>query len=247
MFFKILLGYLLGYIKIEVEGYFIERFMNICVSKNILLWNIKRVRSTFLIANISINDFRKIKKISKTTKCRIKIKEKKGLPFIFNRYRKRKIFGILLVSICVIVIGLSHFVWNIEVKCEEEINIEEIIAIVNENGLKIGVPINKIDTDKIINEIRIRRDDIAWAGVNFKGTGVIVEIVKAKEKPKIVSEDEACSIIADKDGVITKINAQNGTAVVEIGDVVKKGTTLVNRLDGRNIYRSKVCSRQSRN
>lgn len=35
MFFKILIKYILGYINIKVEGYFVEKFINICVNENI--------------------------------------------------------------------------------------------------------------------------------------------------------------------------------------------------------------------
>lgn len=30
MYFKVLLNYILGYVTIEIEGYFTERFINIC-------------------------------------------------------------------------------------------------------------------------------------------------------------------------------------------------------------------------
>ena len=98
---KILLNYILGYLRIEVEGYFIEKLINLSSNKSILLWNSKREKSTLLYTNISIKDYRKIVKIAKKTKCRVKIKEKKGLPFIFNKYRKRKIF---FLSLCLIVV-----------------------------------------------------------------------------------------------------------------------------------------------
>ena len=61
MYFKILLAYILGYVNIEVEGYFIERFINICNSKKIFLWNMKRKHSTIIRVNIGIRDFKKIK------------------------------------------------------------------------------------------------------------------------------------------------------------------------------------------
>ena len=63
MYFKILLAYILGYVNIEVEGYFIERFINICNSKKIFLWNMKRKHSTIIRVNIGIRDFKKIKEI----------------------------------------------------------------------------------------------------------------------------------------------------------------------------------------
>ena len=64
MIFKILLSYICGYVNISVEGYFIERFINMCISKSILLWNIKREKSTYLQTNISIKDFKRIKNIA---------------------------------------------------------------------------------------------------------------------------------------------------------------------------------------
>ena len=79
MFFKIVMYYLLGYANICVEGYFIERFINICISKNILLWNVKRKKSSCLLANIAIKDFKNIRQIAKNTKCHIKIEKKKAM------------------------------------------------------------------------------------------------------------------------------------------------------------------------
>ena len=42
MRFKILLAYILGYLEIKVEGYFIEKFINNCLKRSVFLWNIKR-------------------------------------------------------------------------------------------------------------------------------------------------------------------------------------------------------------
>ena len=45
---------------------------------------------------------------------------------------------------------------------------------------------------------------------------------------EIVDEEEYCNIISNKQGIITKINAQNGTIAVKVGDTVNIGTTLIN-------------------
>ena len=36
MFFRILIKYILGYINIKIEGYFVEKFINKCINENIL-------------------------------------------------------------------------------------------------------------------------------------------------------------------------------------------------------------------
>ena len=39
MFFSILIKYILGYINIKIEGYFVEKFINKCINENIFLEN----------------------------------------------------------------------------------------------------------------------------------------------------------------------------------------------------------------
>lgn len=227
MILKILISYIVGYVKISVEGYFIERFMNICISKKILLWNIKREKSTYLYANIGIKDFKKLKEIAKKTKCRINIKEKKGLPFILNKHKKRKIFLILLILFIITLFSLSNFIWNIEVIGIENIPENEIIEILKENELTLGTLKNKVDTQKIINSIRLNRNDIAWVGIDLTGTNATVKIVEADLKPEIIDENDYCNIISNKEGIIVKVTAKNGTPLVKENDVVKNGSILI--------------------
>ena len=227
MLLKIWLNYLIGYVNIKVESYFLERFINICISKNILLWNIKRKKSSILYANISIKDYKKLKQIAKKTKSKIKIENKKGLPFILHKYRKRKIFLGLLIIIILGLIATSNFIWNIEIRGNTEISKDEIIEELKQEGLKLGTNKNKIDTNLIINKIRLNRDDIAWIGINLKGTNAIVEIKETDKAPEIINENEYCNIVSDKTAMITKINVQNGTSQVTAGDIVKPGDVLV--------------------
>ena len=57
MLIKILFYYLFGYLNITIEGFFIERFINMCASKNIFLWNVNRINSRILKANINSPEF----------------------------------------------------------------------------------------------------------------------------------------------------------------------------------------------
>ena len=131
------------------------------------------------------------------------------------------------------LIGVStRFVWNIDIITEEKIdNIEQDIK---EVGLKIGVPKDRVNIQEIANKIRIKRDDISWIGIELKGTNAIVKIVKAKKAPEIINENENSNIVAYKEGIITKIIAQNGTALVKVGDEVKENQILIEgKIEGK--------------
>ena len=223
-----------GYVDIKIEGYYIERFINICTTKQILLWDLKRENAITLHARVEVKNFKALRDICKKTKCKIKIESKNGLPFTIKKYKKRKFFIALLLIIILVIITLSNFVWNIEVKGNSTINADEILALAESKGLAIGKLKGSIDTNDIINTIRLERDDIAWVGIQISGTNAVIEIVEADKKPEIVDEDEYCNIVADKDAMITKVSAQNGTPLVSVGDVVTKGDIIIEgKMEGK--------------
>lgn len=228
MLIKIIFNYIIGYIRVSIEGYYIERFINICRNNKITIWNLKRNKNVRLELNIATRDLRKIAKIAKQTKCKMKILNKKGLPFLFNKYKKRKMFLMALMLIIILLAVSSNFIWNIDVIEENNEQIENIYQDIVDSGLAIGKLKSQVNTKDIINKIRLNRDDIAWIGIEIKGTNAIVKIVKSTSKPEIIDDNDYCNIVSDKQGIITKINAQNGTLAVKVGDTVNIGTTLIN-------------------
>ena len=223
-----MLNYFTGYVNIKVEGFFIERFMNMCRAKKILLMDIKRDKSTIMYANVRPEDYKKLRQIAKKTKSKIKIESKKGLPFTAHKYRKRKIFVVLFLIITIAIVVSSNYIWNIDISGNVNISKEELLKSLEENGLNIGISKNDMDTNEVINKIRLNRDDIAWIGITVKGTNAIVKIKETEKAPKIIDENIYCDIVANKTGIITKINVQNGTAAVAVGDIVEQGQILVN-------------------
>ena len=227
MYVKLLLRLILGYVRIEVEGYYIERFINICTNNKILIWNLKREKGVKLYLNIGINDFKKLGIIARKTNCKVKILRKRGIPFLLNRYKKRKIFAIFLILILVGIIIGSKYVWNVDISVKDNFKLENIEDDIKSLGIERGIKKDTIDTSKVINELRLKRDDIAWVGIDIEGTSVKVNIVKADKAPEIISNDDYSNIVATKSGVIKKIVAQNGTAMVKEGDMVQKGDVLI--------------------
>ena len=209
MLIKVLLNYFCGYVNLSIEGYYIEKFINMCISKKIFLWNLKREKSTYLLANISIKDFKRLKNVIKKTRCKVQINKRKGFPFILNRYRKRKIFLVSFIIIITAIFITSRFIWNIEIIGNEDIKQLEILELLESNGLRIGAYKSKINSSEIIRKIRLKNDRIAWISIDLKGTNAVIKLVENTQKPEIIDQNEVCNIISNKAGVITKISAKN--------------------------------------
>lgn len=216
-----------GYVHIIVEGFFLERFINTCIDKGIVLLDIKKEKNTIFRAKIIRTDFKKIINIAKRMNCKIRVSKKVGIPFLLNRYKKRKIFVIAVSVIAIFLFSITRFIWNIEVFGLENTSYDDVITTVNDNGIEIGKLKSNINLEKIINQIRLERDDIAWVGIKLKGTNALITIVETIKQPEIIDRNEVCNIISNKDAIISKIVVQNGTARVKVGDIVKEGDILV--------------------
>ena len=70
----------------------------------------------------------------------------------------------------------------------------------------------KFDSPKMINVIAINSPINIFLFLYLCNK----KVVEADKKPDIVNENEYCNIISDKEGVITKINVQNGTALIKV-------------------------------
>ena len=80
-----------GYLRCEVSGYAMERFMNLCNHKEIHLWNVEQSSSSCMM-NISVEDFRRIKPILKRQEPVLRLLRGKACLFMF---RNRKGSGCL--------------------------------------------------------------------------------------------------------------------------------------------------------
>jgi similar to stage IV sporulation protein len=219
--------YIIGYAIICVEGYFIERFINLCSTRNIKLWDIKRNSENYLIAKIEAGKFKYLKRIVRISRCRIKIKKKIGLPFVLKRYKKRKTFIIFLVLMIFFINFFTSFIWKIEVIGNFSIPIEEIYQSLENSGLRLGEYKNKLDLEEVKRKVELSRNDITWIGIELKGIKATVEIVQKIEKPVMIEKDEPCNIISDKEGIIAKILIREGMQLVKENDIVSKGQILI--------------------
>lgn len=227
MILKIIYMFFVGSVTIVVEGFFIERFLNICMSKKIFLQDLKRENNTYIKVKILKSDFREIKHIAKKTKCKVKIEKKSGIPFFINRYRKRKIFAVATIVIAIFIFIITKFIWNVEVVGNEKVSSDEIKKMVAEYGISEGKLKSNINTQKVSNLIRLNRNEFSWVGITIKGTNAIISVEEIVETPEIIDKTEICNIVAKEDAIISKIVVQNGTARVNVGDEVKKGDLLV--------------------
>lgn len=212
-----------GTIFVEVEGFFIERFINLCKIQNIDIVEIRYITAGLITFKTTSNNFGQLKKIADKTKCRIKIKKKKGIYFILFKYKKRRMFFYLFILLIILFIIFSTFIFKINITGNDRISDEEILDVLKESDIYAGKNKLFIDTRKVGNILRTEIYDIAWVGVETQGTKLNIKIVEKKCVEDEENEDVTGNIVANKSGVITKIIAENGTPRLFTGSYIEKG------------------------
>jgi similar to stage IV sporulation protein len=220
-------NYLRGYVIIVVEGYFLEKFINICIHRQIYLWDIRKQKNCTMSLKISIKGFKMLRPIAKKTNCRIRLKMKRGLPFVLHRYKGRKAFVIGAILFVLLFYTMTSFIWTVEITGNKKIETGLILDKLAACGVKSGTLKYKVDTDRIVNDMMMDIKDLAWIGVSVKGTKVKIEVVERVKPPDLIKNNEPCDIVATRDGIIKSIITENGLDMVKSGDTVKKGQILI--------------------
>lgn len=217
-----------GVVTVQIEGFFTERFINLCRTNNVKIWNVRNITSGLVSFDIYISEFKKLRKIAKKTKCKVKIKSKKGIYFFAFKYRKRKLFIILAILLIISVCTFSNFIWNIKIVGNEKVDSETIYKSLKNSGFKVGKL--KVGTQKseIANKVRADIPEISWLGIDFSGTTAYVKVIeKTKISDENIQENANGDIVAIKNGIITKIIPENGTALYKEGSYVEEGMKLI--------------------
>lgn len=232
--------FLIGYVVIKVSGNNAELLINILLKRHISVWHVRRMSDNTIIFYMYADDYvRNIKSAARKSKCDVSVIKKRGLHFTFIKYSQRKAL-IICSLIAIILIMLSGMtVWKIEVVCDDAMTAQKAISRLNDMGIKEGSLINRINTKNVSQELLVADNTLSWVNIQKKGTILTVELKLSEEYSKTIHEipeNTPCDVVALKDCVIYKINVKAGNLVVEVGDTVSCGETLVRGIGYNNEF-----------
>ncbi len=224
--FKCFFTWLTGYIKIKIQGDNRERLVNIFSANNIHLWNVEK-KDNYITACMSYKNFRLSKEYMKKTGADVYLVEKNGLPYFVRQYKKRYGFVIGFILFFVMIYIFTMFIWDINVKGEDQYTNQQIVKEIRDNYVSFLTPRSEINCDELEKELRAEYEKIAWISCDIKGTSLNINIMETVDKSQVKKSSEPCNIVAIKDGILTDVVVRSGKATREKGDEVKKGDILI--------------------
>lgn len=215
-----------GSVTILVRGNQLERFLNLCRSRNISMEHIRRKEGQ-ITARIKIRDFFRLRPVRNKTGVHIQVTEKQGMPFFFLRSKKRKAFFAGFSLGLVLLFFLSGRIWNIHIQGNVQNSKPEILEFLEKQGVSHGMAKASVSCSEIAAAVRKQFPEITWVSARIEGTRLILEIQEGISEKREVQEETPCDLIANQDGTIVKMIVRSGVPVKKPGDTCKKGEVLV--------------------
>lgn len=219
-----------GYVCICVKGRQVNRFLNLCSRNGIFLWRITYDMDRAVRANLRLRDFYRLKPYLRKSKSKLKIVSRKGFPFWCYRHPKLKWFLCICMGMIFAGTYSLSFIWNVEIRGNAEVSSQEILECLKENQINVGLKKDEIDCDNLEMLLRKQFQQLGWVSVYLEHTKLCVEVKESlygaiDDVP--MNEGEKKNLVANKNAEIVSIVTRAGKAVVQEGQLVKKGDVLV--------------------
>jgi len=237
------MGFILGQVRIRLEGGNPETFLNLAAAERIPLWNIRFSGDGKLEFGVAVSDFFRLRPVLRRSGAKPRILEKKGLPFQWARIFRRKAFAFGMAGFVVALYLLSTLIWSVEAQPTEHITREQILQAAKAEGLApLQWSLRLPDTSELARRLARRLPDAAWVGVTKHGTRVDITVVEST-KPEDRPLESPRDLVASADAVVTRIVAESGKPVVRANERVRKGDVLISGTIGEGGRTKRVVSR----
>ena len=227
------LGVLVTY---RIKGLNLDGFINLVKNRGIELINLKKRGNKELRVSVKFNQCAKFFAIAKEMCYNIeKIGESgKGYPFL-ALYRSVGLLVCIAVFTAVVYL-ISDFIFAFNFTGSGSVYEREIRNYLSSRGIKEFTKFSDINLPRLEDEILSANQNLSFVSVQKKGNRLIVNSAISGEKVGRLDGDKY-GLWSNADGVVEKIKVYRGTALVQVGQTVKKDELLV---DGQVVVKEQT-------
>ena len=214
-------------VEIKVVGLNQLKLLSFLNRNGIEIFDLKKPSHEEMIFKIRKNKLKLLKKIFKNKNINYQILSRSGFDSIIYFCIKNYGICISLLIFIIFLIILSNFSFMTKIYGCSTLDEGKIAAVVEQNLKECAFRKDKIDCDVIEKTLRNQFETISFVSAIKRGCFVVVDI---KEKLTNTETDKNLSEFSAKSsqkGYVSKIEIHQGTAAVEVGDLVNVGDTLI--------------------
>ncbi len=215
-----------GWIFVSARGKNLCEFAD-TLRKQGIICRRQRVKEDCLCFIIRRCDRKETELIADDLNITLSLKSMFSIPEVFSRYKSRIGIPIGIILGAALLVYSSNVIMVIELQGNEAITDNEMMAVLEECGVKRGSFIGDIDFYKSELYVQSAFDEVAWIGMRHTGNRIVVEVMETQPPPESLDDRIPCHIIAAKTAQITNAGVTRGQLVHSEGTAVKEGEVIV--------------------
>ena len=214
------------YSQYRITGFNLDNLINYVKKRGITLVNVKKFQQNVMIVCVKHSESEKFFAIAKELCYNIKKIKDKGAFYPFLYLYKN--IGLVIGSVILLVISIfaNDFIFKIDFKGTGSVLKREIELCLQENGVTEFSRFSNLDVDELSRKLLSSNQRLTFVECRKEGNVLVVNSALASgSKDKL--NGNAKELVSDVDGVVEELKIYRGSALVSVGDEIKKGQTLV--------------------
>lgn len=217
--------FLTGFILFTASGGFPERFVNLCADMGIPVWDL-RPQDGALRGKTTVRGYLRLRTAARRAGMRLRVREKRGLPFFLHRNRKRAGVPVGAALFAAILVFLSSRLWMITFEGNDVLTDDAIRAALREVGVTEGIRPDTIDASAAERELLRLLPGVDWIALNVDGS-VLHVALREDTVPETNAPQKPCHIVAARDGFLVRLEPYEGQTIARVRTAVQQGELLV--------------------
>ena len=215
--YKKTVHFLRGSALAEVQCACPERVLNLLGSRGVVFWGLRWQSEICFRLWLLLPQVETLQEIGAVAGAEVTVLRRRGAPVLWERFRTRYVLLAGFAAFWLLLFGGNLFIWEFRVSGNETVPTETVLRALENYGITIGSPGLHIDQEDMRNHVLLEVGDLSWLTVNVKGCVAHVQVVERQRPPEI----------AEKDGLVTRVQTLDGRALVSAGSTVTAGELLV--------------------
>ena len=216
------------YIRLRIIAAEPERLLTKLLDSNIELIDVISIDFLTVEVKIRKSQYGLVSNIVEHSGATCRLIGRMGMLWSIQSLLKRPVLmlGILmlLLSSCM----LNGRVFFVTVSGNENVPERVVLSAAEDCGIGFGAKASKVRSEDIKNMLLKQLPQLQWVGVTTSGSVATIHVKERSVQDSVKPAQQAVSsILASRDGVISKMTVHNGTPLVQVGQSVQAGDLLV--------------------
>lgn len=219
-----------GWLTVEISGKRPESLLNLALSAGLALTGVRWLGPGRIEAQLTPEDLKKLRPLTRRARCRLHIRRRQGLPFLLACARRRPLLPLALLLFIPLLAFLSSLVAEVTVTSPDPLDPREealIYQLAREAGVEEGRSRWGMDLEAAEKAILRGFPRLFFAEILRHGNRLEIAVVRRIDVPEGEEIRPPGDLVASAPGVIIDALVQRGTAAVSSGDAVRQGQVLI--------------------